>query len=537
MTEIISEALLRKLRDSNYDAQFDHGLTPMHIKKLLEDAQEEFLRIEKLYLQVKDAISLYSSVLAPIRRVPTEILLSIFGYLACAPIEVDHSKRARRPIWAASQVCRRWRQVVRSNSILWSNVHVTNVYPEQVEYTKRELAVLHELSGSQPLHIHAHDSYLRIDSDGTVNVCPIFQAAYEQHSRWRTVDLWISYRELHHMFVRPIGLSSLVEWRLKVHHPSSDTSVVIPDPVVSISAEEAPQLRRVTIVDYSGPRTIVLPWSQLSYILVQGCPVEKGLYIISQLEHSQTIRHLELECTDGAEPISASPMDNVPSAIRLPSLEKLVFSLDALDETSVRDNLMQRILLRLYLPSLQALCLSSISAPLLHALVAMLDQSGCFIRSLYLYNSSLATGEDGSDTIEFMQTISSRIFSQLRKLKVKESRTPLCADSLLQALSNRDPQSNSFTLLPHLERLELDLTKFTPSTFVSMADARISARGRGRKFKALMKRSSILGVPTPEVSDQEQAEDPAQAIKDEFNRRLDSINESGDGEVHVDYNS
>ncbi|KAK1231922.1 hypothetical protein PQX77_004941 [Marasmius sp. AFHP31] len=77
------------------------------------------LLLESKKEKLKKSMEKFRSLLSPVHRLPSELLLEIFGYL-CEVNVLDHSKMP--PASALSMVCGRWRQVTLASPRLWSSI-------------------------------------------------------------------------------------------------------------------------------------------------------------------------------------------------------------------------------------------------------------------------------------------------------------------------------------------------------------------------------------------------------------------------------
>ena len=122
-----------------------------------------------------------NTILAPIRRLPAEILIEIF--MLCMDCDRSSFSPERSPL-LVGQVCRGWRQVALSTQKLWSSITVTSYRPSSA---KAKLWI--SRAGSTPLTIRL--------ASGAPEFCnvekmhPAIVVLVQHCDRWRHLDLRI----------------------------------------------------------------------------------------------------------------------------------------------------------------------------------------------------------------------------------------------------------------------------------------------------------------------------------------------------------
>ncbi|KAJ2922498.1 hypothetical protein H1R20_g14613, partial [Candolleomyces eurysporus] len=114
-----------------------------HCHGLLKEPQSEAIRIgEEIERQAKllaglrekqkaytDFIAQHSAFLAPIRRLPPEVLQTIFVH--CLPTDHNPSLAPKEAPFLITHICRRWRDLAFRTPRLWARLHVhVPIYPE-----------------------------------------------------------------------------------------------------------------------------------------------------------------------------------------------------------------------------------------------------------------------------------------------------------------------------------------------------------------------------------------------------------------------
>ncbi|KAF7299795.1 hypothetical protein HMN09_00985600 [Mycena chlorophos] len=202
----MSESLLSQSRfKDGIDSFFSPSPSEIHeIRTLLVDPR---LRVADLNRQIaaleteRDAlaahISFYESLLAPIRRVPDDILREIF--LAVLAEQKTRQLRASVPPLLFGHVSRRWRSLSRATPLLWNRVDLKGLRSfYQMDSVSEVVAItpsadaLHAIgrvvadwiacSGQAPLAISYHEG-LSIDNTRDDILQSIFQAAFSAPER------------------------------------------------------------------------------------------------------------------------------------------------------------------------------------------------------------------------------------------------------------------------------------------------------------------------------------------------------------------
>ncbi|THU97231.1 hypothetical protein K435DRAFT_663014, partial [Dendrothele bispora CBS 962.96] len=114
---------LQTLRSSSYGYNPDPEELS-HIFQSLSRSQEDLQSLEMQILhlqsqreQLQTRVHHLNSLLAPIRRLPPELLLKIFRI--CCPASIISIDCVDSPVLVISQVCTGWRDLVHNTPILW----------------------------------------------------------------------------------------------------------------------------------------------------------------------------------------------------------------------------------------------------------------------------------------------------------------------------------------------------------------------------------------------------------------------------------
>ncbi|KAJ7491726.1 hypothetical protein B0H11DRAFT_2191192 [Mycena galericulata] len=143
------------------------------------------------------------SVLAPIRRVPSEILVEIFqicldSFLSrqnttmLQPRAFEMARLAHSPLFTVSQVCARWHGIVMGNPSLWSTIELDSlVWAEEgrIDIVMALIESILERGDTSPLNL---------------SICgethpPALQLLAAHSERWKTVEIMCSMRNFQHL--------------------------------------------------------------------------------------------------------------------------------------------------------------------------------------------------------------------------------------------------------------------------------------------------------------------------------------------------
>ncbi|KAF9060814.1 hypothetical protein BDP27DRAFT_394175 [Rhodocollybia butyracea] len=403
------------------------------------------------------------SILAPIRKLPSEILSEIFAQCGSYGNSIARKKSfdmSRQPAWAVSSTCSRWRRIALSCKPLWSNIrldlHGTHVASSKAEY----FAVL---ALNRCLHLsHPHPLTLRTKSslsDVTQTGMSLVRSLILHADRWQ--DLTIVNNESQVEVLPP-------DIRSSIQLPALQTlSIETPHTMLGLQAfERAPKLRHFTLDGRLPNPPVPFPWSQLTSINFQYFhgPVFAALGACSNLK-SLTINadHSERD----------SPSRNSTSLpVKLPSLRYLEIAA-AGNATTVDYDSLTLIFTSLTLPSLAELMVYNYDNDRFLGKWPQRDfetfvrRSQCEITSLHLDEMPLSDTQALS-LLRALPTICTLTIEDSR-LMLKNDKQVTITSTLVEALGVFNGIRNPFetrgveVLLPNLESLVLR-SRSTPST-------------------------------------------------------------------------
>ncbi|KAF5364941.1 hypothetical protein D9758_008083 [Tetrapyrgos nigripes] len=222
------------------------------------------------------------SLLAPIRRLPAEIIVRVFSFCC------DRSEAAQNidcPVVRLSQVCAGWRELTRTTSSLWASLSIDLYWwSAEVDRLKAMLDLHLELSHNAPLNIILDSSE---SDDSSVTVC-VLKALCAHSARWLSLTIDMDAPQL----LRDISFLSagnslprLRRLELRLFQPGlGQESIEV--------FRSAPALDDLTIANCRFGRVMPpLPWRQLTRLTFQYCLTSIAL---RYLELASQARHVIL---------------------------------------------------------------------------------------------------------------------------------------------------------------------------------------------------------------------------------------------------
>lgn len=88
----------------------------------LETINAEIKRLETKRANIEKNMKPYSYILAPIRRVPSDVLLTIFEH--CLPTHRNPTMAATEAPMLLTRVCSSWRSIAMASPCLWAQIHI-----------------------------------------------------------------------------------------------------------------------------------------------------------------------------------------------------------------------------------------------------------------------------------------------------------------------------------------------------------------------------------------------------------------------------
>ncbi|KAJ7349163.1 hypothetical protein DFH08DRAFT_864588 [Mycena albidolilacea] len=429
----------------------------------------------------------HKAILAPIRRVPPEILAEIFLQLADIERfwgrshnyyndgEIFEKEYLTRPSLRTAplifgQISRKWRAVALSIPSLWNRISL-KCTDKKMENNISLCNMWLKRSGALPLFFQFHRLiYFPSDvvSPKLVDDYRVLLRTILPHAkRWRSVDLEnfpaSSYKVLHDLLPNSV----LVLEALSVRYDSREQPALVSTPWAGLHI--APKLRLLDFSSIRGAEIIVggerptFPWSQLTHIDVGDCSAYDCLRILGQALTA-------VACKFAVK--HPSPLQHPPVSHSGLRTFKLKYDGDVFLLWSC-----------LTCPLLSTLAIekqvfsSNIS---LRGLPSFIARSGATIENFTLDSSSF-------DDTQFMASLTE--MPRLRRLCVLEHGTGTqFTDAVWGSLTSNSPSP----LVPDLESLRLEgATGFSHKSVVRMLESRVRTADSPADFVPKLKVVSI----------------------------------------------
>lgn len=250
----------------------------------------------------------------------------------------EHPFSDRFPAVLLSSICSPWRDVVISTPDLWNTIPISvssRMIPSSPRAHDNQMALvtlsLQRSLGYPALHIHLTGMFTQVDQTDV----RALQAAEEHVHRWASLHIDTAQHLLPFLDNLRGRLSSLVSLTLDKSVKQAGASQIF---------VQALALRAFAF-DHRAPR-FFLPYPQLSILTLNTVYLPDMPIVLSQCHALLTLN--VIGNLDGPFPYRAGPKDS--SAVRLPSLERLVVNMEA---TRTDLYLLARLFGMLILPSLR----------------------------------------------------------------------------------------------------------------------------------------------------------------------------------------
>ncbi len=341
---------------------------------LLDRIDDVRLEIQRRRDAVHRSMAAYSSTLAPIRRLPSEIFRAVFREVQISlwsNPEDSESESESEPEpedyqvldfsqgpWELSHVCGAWRDIVLSYPQLWSHI-VLRSPKETLDHTVPALQAMILRSAQHPLDI-MFEFEVCDNEDAAVQV---FSVILDESYRWRSIELYLCLPLLEQLKVVRGKIPCLESLTMKTAYIPSYSRQELPEEVRSVFIE-APRLRKVILHHAYGLGNFIFP-HHITHLEI--CTSN-----VSNLEAYQSLVECRL-IEKGPGPGFFSP-----HPIHLPNVRRLFVS-------SVH------LLTYLHLPSLDDLMISSArNASGMDGVVLAMNEfvhrSRCTLTSLAIHN-------------------------------------------------------------------------------------------------------------------------------------------------------
>jgi hypothetical protein len=240
------------------------------------------------------------SLVAPIRRLPTEVLSEIFVIYVVADVETSSGVLHRQ--WYLAQVCRRWRHVVLNTPRLWNHPQRIIARPTY-EAHPSSVKIHFARAGGVPLSI---DVSIAVGASAkSSRLLATLVKHSNQIGELKIECQWEAFRAISRIRSKLNNLRTLTLTTPNGHWQTNNTSVF----------SLAPQLREVSfmskrILDGDQFSKLVLPWGQLKTIAINLPDLDYAWKVFSNAPHMETctftrivnrgkprgiVRHVELQ--------------------------------------------------------------------------------------------------------------------------------------------------------------------------------------------------------------------------------------------------
>lgn len=339
--------------------------------KQLAETNAEMVRLEGLVhevqqkqAEIRQAIERYTKILAPIRRVPLDVLCEIFAH--CLPAHRNPTTGAWECPMLLTRVCSIWRALALASPELWARIHIPfqpdlegsiyRSYAGEREISSDEVTRTLRLrtdaarewlsrSGECPLSIsiayfwgdgcRESDAYRSLQS-----VMPLLKNITLLSSRWRSFELTAPleiYHQLEHL-LSGRNLSNLVCLRVSIDvHRMRRQDALRP----SLDLFKSQNLKNVSFELLPPPdilpQAIFVPQQTITYLscktfyiiqelipLLKSCPnLIHGSFSI-RFDDALPTETVEMQCLTSLRitaEVSEAPLNNVYDFIRVPHLQ------------------------------------------------------------------------------------------------------------------------------------------------------------------------------------------------------------------------
>ncbi|PBK90114.1 hypothetical protein ARMGADRAFT_305320 [Armillaria gallica] len=391
---------------------------------LLDRMDEVRSEMQRRRDTVQKSMAAYSSALAPIRRLPIDVLRTVFREIqflqwwdgnprTCTPWEWKEPPALDflQGPWALSHVCGAWRDIALSYPRLWSYIvlHFRTIHP--MEPDTLALKAMISRSAQHPL-----DIVFELDGDpNEYAAVPALYVILGESYRWRSMHLQIPLTLLERLKVVRGKIPCLESLTLKTSCIPQSSRDELPEDVRSVFVE-APCLRKVALHgtydlgDFMFPHHIThlaACVDNVSNLEVYRSLVECHLETDENIGHDIIFLPHHIYLPKVRRLMVSSP--SILSHLRLPSLDDLMTGdknayaavtmafiedtlllMDTLDSLDVRLIWNEKLILDAlasveFLPNLQHLTLwtpTSIQASLWGPLTSMVSMRGQYLRSI-----------------------------------------------------------------------------------------------------------------------------------------------------------
>ncbi|KAJ8093474.1 hypothetical protein PM082_020331 [Marasmius tenuissimus] len=227
----------------------------------------------------------YQSLLSPIRRMPPEILLSIFKF-ACNENEL-HYQYELPEVVVLSMVCGGWREMAISTPALWSNLEITFTSDKSKNrFLHNWTKIFMKRSSHSPLDITLNFPSYHLSPKGLRPLDTLVRNC----GRWRNMSIFLSPPFFPNSSFDPIRAKVPLLQSLEFRDDSEETSTEMMPPLRCLSV--APSLHTLRISpNLLDPDELTIPWNQIRVLSLHNV---HSIDAMAFLEKCSSVVELEL---------------------------------------------------------------------------------------------------------------------------------------------------------------------------------------------------------------------------------------------------
>lgn len=473
-----------RLRTNGHTSSLD----TIQIAKFLSEAEADMARCDAEIFRLRSlVISLqnrreemrirrdgYNSLLAPIRRLPNEVLNDIFllcrgeNYL-CGP--------GQSAVWpplllTLGEVCVYWRKTIVSTPSLWSAISVD--IDEEHEGPSFGLLDLYlRRSGQSPLTIS-----LRIGYTEQEKAEQVLQRLIQHSHRWRYVTLYLDSNIFRGDTIMALRGKLPLLQRLELEADFDLEEEENPDNLELQAFESMPSMHTLHLGACSS--RMMLPWAQVVHLDRRECTPSQFLRCLSLCTNVETVEVSGCNCYDAVVHAGNDWPAGMIRNVTSPRLR--TFSL-TLDEQETLSSLFGAVTF----PSVTSISIRSWQDKKFKwpqdLFTSFISRSSCNLRTLCLYNIFIPDVHLIA-ILQMLPTLHHLVFEH-GGFSVEPQ--PAVTDNLLRAMS---AYSSRAPFLPNLQTIDLHTSRptFSDQAFVDMVQSRWSpaeVHGGGRVISCL----------------------------------------------------
>ncbi|KAF7312658.1 F-box domain-containing protein [Mycena indigotica] len=267
--------------------------------------QSTIQRLETRQIVLYNFIDMHKPVIAPVRRLPSEVLCEIFFHYV-----VSTGKYQQTNFTPFTSVCRRWRDIASTYPRLWRTLRVdcasNNCYPGYCFCETRTWHLL-QRSSSVPLNIEIN-SYSSTSGSGR-----LLSSLLSQSKRWGSATLTIKAELYDNLFVgRAIELPQLKCLSIAFIRPYGLHSNEI---VPFIRSLHSLQELALHMNWNRGPTALKSIWGRLRKCVLRACLLDDVLQALPALAAHASVSLLSCQIHGSAIPLLETPLDCLVSSL------------------------------------------------------------------------------------------------------------------------------------------------------------------------------------------------------------------------------